>query len=66
MTDLQQIEIQSVRERGHTLVTPPADWHGVSGREQVRIMAATDVHIGMHGASMSLSAFQPPGALVAP
>ena len=27
-------------------------------------MAATDVHIGMHGASMSLSAFQPPGALV--
>ena len=27
-------------------------------------MAATDVHLGMHGASMSLSAFQPPGALV--
>lgn len=50
--------------RGHTLVTPPADWHGVSGSEQVRIMAATDVHLGMHGASMSLSAFQPPGALV--
>ena len=62
--DLSASLAQWTAARGHTLVTPPADWHGVSGSEQVRIMAATDVHIGMHGASMSLSAFQPPGALV--
>jgi len=62
--DLNVSLAQWAAARGHTLVTPPADWHGVSGSEQVRIMAATDVHIGMHGASMSLSAFQPPGALV--
>ena len=51
-------------KQGHTLITPPPDWRGVSGLEQARILAGTDVHIGMHGAGMSLSAFQPPGSLV--
>ena len=50
--------------RGHVLVTPPPDWADISGAEQVRIVASSDVHIGIHGAAMSLSVFQPPGSLV--